>query len=102
MWLFELTADANLSEIAEHIPSTSPSGTKVTWLDNCSCHCISELTSEIISSRIVQESKFLMKQTNWNISEIAFSLGFEEVAHFSNFFKKQTNIFPMAYRDKII
>ena len=59
-------------------------------------------TSEIISSRIVQESKFLMKQTTWNISEIAFSLGFEEVAHFSNFFKKQTSIFPLAYRDKII
>ncbi len=58
-------------------------------------------TSEIISSRIVQESKFLMKQTTWNISEIAFSLGFEEVAHFSNFFKKQTNIFPSAYRDKL-
>jgi AraC family transcriptional regulator, transcriptional activator of pobA len=58
-------------------------------------------TSEIIASRIVQESKFLMKQTTWNISEIAFSLGFEEVAHFSNFFRKQTNIFPMAYRDKL-
>jgi AraC family transcriptional regulator, transcriptional activator of pobA len=58
-------------------------------------------TSEIISSRIVQESKFLMRQTTWNISEIAFSLGFEEVAHFSNFFRKQTNIFPSAYRDKL-
>ena len=58
-------------------------------------------TSEIISSRIVQESKFLMKQTTWNISEIAFSLGFEEVAHFSNFFRRQTNIFPSAYRDKL-
>ena len=58
-------------------------------------------TSEIIASRIVQESKFLMKQTTWNISEIAYSLGFEEVAHFSNFFKKQTNIFPLAYRDKL-
>jgi AraC family transcriptional regulator, transcriptional activator of pobA len=59
-------------------------------------------TSEIISRRIVQESKFLMKQTTWNVSEIAYSLGFEEVAHFSNFFKKQTNVFPTAYRDKLI
>lgn len=55
-------------------------------------------TTEIISSRITQEAKILLKQTNWNVSEIATSLGFEEVAHFSNFFKKQTNLSPLSYR----
>ena len=55
-------------------------------------------TTDIISSRIVQEAKMLLKQTNWNISEIAFSLGFEELAHFSNFFKKQTSLTPLAFR----
>lgn len=55
-------------------------------------------TTDIISSRIVQEAKILLKQTNWNISEIAFSLGFEELAHFSNFFKKQTSLTPLAFR----
>ncbi len=55
-------------------------------------------TTDIISSRIVQEAKILLKQTDWNISEIAWSLGFEEVAHFSNFFKKQTSLAPVAYR----
>ena len=55
-------------------------------------------TTEIISSRIAQEAKILLKQTDWNISEIAFSLGFEEVAHFSNFFKKQTMMAPYAFR----
>ena len=55
-------------------------------------------TTEIISNRIVQEAKILLKQTDWNISEIAYALGFEEVAHFSNFFKKQTNSAPLAFR----
>lgn len=55
-------------------------------------------TTDIISSRIAQEAKILLKQTDWNISEIAWSLGFEEVAHFSNFFKKQTSLAPVAYR----
>lgn len=55
-------------------------------------------TTEIISSRITQEAKILLHQTNWNISEIAFSLGFDEIAHFSNFFKKQTFQSPMAFR----
>lgn len=55
-------------------------------------------TTELIGSRIIQEAKILLKQTDWNISEIAYTLGFEEVAHFSNFFKKQTSLAPLAFR----
>ncbi|MGZ3750005.1 MAG: helix-turn-helix domain-containing protein [Mucilaginibacter sp.] len=55
-------------------------------------------TTAIISSRIIQEAKILLKQTDWNISEIAYSLGFEQVAHFSNFFRKQTSLAPVAFR----
>lgn len=55
-------------------------------------------TTEIISSRMVQEAKILLRQTDWNISQIAYCLGFEEVAHFSNFFKKQTTFAPLAFR----
>ena len=55
-------------------------------------------TTELISSRLVQEAKILLKQTDWNISEISYSLGFEEVAHFSNFFRKQTSFSPIAFR----
>ncbi len=55
-------------------------------------------TTEIIGNRVVQEAKILLKQTEWNVSEIAYSLGFEEVAHFSNFFKKQTAASPLSFR----
>jgi len=55
-------------------------------------------TTAIISSRLIQEAKILLRQTDWNISEIAYSLGFEEVAHFSNFFKKQTSVAPLSFR----
>jgi len=55
-------------------------------------------TSEIIASRVSQEAKVLLKQTAWNVSEIAYCLGFEEVAHFSNFFKKHAQLSPAAYR----
>jgi AraC-like DNA-binding protein len=47
---------------------------------------------------MIQEAKILLKQTDWNISEIAYSLGFEEVAHFSNFFKRQTSLAPLVFR----
>lgn len=59
-------------------------------------------TGEIIGSRIFQEAKILLSQTQWNISEIAFTLGFEEVAHFSNFFKKHSQQSPQHYRELMI
>jgi len=55
-------------------------------------------TTDIISKRIIQEAKILLKQTNWNISEISYALGFEDLANFSNFFKKQTTLTPVAFR----
>jgi len=58
-------------------------------------------TTDLISARIIKESKILLKQTDWNISEISNSLGFEEVAHFSNFFKKQTSLTPLSFRQVI-
>lgn len=56
-------------------------------------------TSRIIADRIAQESKVLLKHTVWNISEIAFSLGFKEVAHFNNFFKKHAQLSPLKFRN---
>ena len=55
-------------------------------------------TTDLITTRITTEAKILLKQTDWNISEIAYSLGFEEIAHFSNFFKKQTALTPLLFR----
>ncbi|AMR29396.1 transcriptional regulator [Hymenobacter psoromatis] len=55
-------------------------------------------TTELIGGRVVQEAKLLLRQTSWNISEISDSLGFAEVAHFSNFFKRQTAVSPGAFR----
>lgn len=57
-----------------------------------------QTTTELISKRIIQEAKILLKQTDWQISEIAYMLGFDEVAHFSNFFKKHSSFTPLAFR----
>lgn len=57
--------------------------------------------SEIIAARMVQESKILLKVTNWNIAEIAQSLGFDEPSHFNLFFKKHVKVSPTDYRKTI-
>lgn len=55
-------------------------------------------TTALISSRVAQEAKLLLKQTSWTVSEIADCLGFVDVAHFCNFFKRQTGLIPGALR----
>ncbi len=55
-------------------------------------------TTEFIGDRIIQEAKILLKQTRWNVSEISYALGFEEIAHFSNFFKRKTSFTPVEFR----
>jgi AraC family transcriptional regulator, transcriptional activator of pobA len=56
-------------------------------------------TTQIIAQRIIQESKSLLKHTNWNVAEIANVLCFEESAHFNNFFKKHVGQTPLKYRN---
>jgi AraC family transcriptional regulator, transcriptional activator of pobA len=56
-------------------------------------------TSQIITERILQESKILLKHSKWNVSEIAYALGFTEVTHFNNFFKKHIQSSPLKFRN---
>lgn len=70
----------------------------VNYLNKVLKETTGKTTTEIIGGRIIQEAKILLKETEWNISEIAYTLGFEEVAHFSHFFRKQTAFSPSNFR----
>ena len=59
-------------------------------------------TTEHISSRIVKEAQALLTHTDWNVSQIAYSLGFEYPAYFNNFFKKQTRLTPSEARKNLV
>ena len=55
-------------------------------------------TSQVIAERFMQEAKILLKYSNWQVAEIADALGFKEVTHFNNFFKKNTQLTPIKFR----
>lgn len=74
-------------------------GVHVNHLNRILKETTGKTTGEIIGSRIYQEAKLLLTQTQWNVSEIAFALGFQEVAHFSNFFKKHSKQSPQNFRE---
>jgi AraC family transcriptional activator of pobA len=55
-------------------------------------------TTVHISERIISEAKALLQHTDWNISDIAYALGFEYPTYFNNFFKKITGTNPRSLR----
>ena len=58
-------------------------------------------TSEIISARIANEARALLKHTDNSVAAIAYSLGFEHPSNFNIFFKKQTSKTPKMLRSRV-
>ncbi|MEJ2901721.1 AraC family transcriptional regulator [Pedobacter panaciterrae] len=58
-------------------------------------------TSHWIQVRIFQEAETLLSHTNWTVSQIAYSLGYSEVTHFSKFFKRHALVTPRDYRKSL-
>jgi AraC family transcriptional regulator, transcriptional activator of pobA len=56
-------------------------------------------TTAHISGRVIREAKILLKQTSWSVADIAYCLGFDDLAHFSHYFKKQTAANPLSFRN---
>ncbi|HET9570305.1 MAG TPA: helix-turn-helix transcriptional regulator [Bacteroidales bacterium] len=53
---------------------------------------------EHIQNKLVLEAKRALVFTDTSNKELAFTLGFEEAAHFNNFFKKMTGMSPGEFR----
>ena len=51
-----------------------------------------------ITEKTIAEAKSLLHNSTMAIKEIAYMLGFAESAHFSNYFKKSTDLSPADYR----
>lgn len=57
---------------------------------------------QIIKAKQLLEIKRLLVHTNLNVSEIANQLNFEDQSYFSKFFKRETGLTPLQYRNKAL
>ena len=70
----------------------------VNYLNRAVKEVTGKSTTNHITDRILSEAKALLQHTSWNISEIAYALGFDYPTYFNNFFKKHTGTNPKTVR----
>lgn len=106
MFLELLERQFPIEDVRQRICFRSPSefagqlSVHVNHLNRAVKETTEKTTSAIIAERLLQEAKILLRHTEWNVSEIAYSLGFKEATHFNNFFKKNMRMTPIQFREK--
>ena len=70
----------------------------VNYLNRAVKELTGKTTSTHIAERIIGEAKALLQHTDWNVSSIAYALGFEYPAYFNNYFKRITGTNPRSLR----
>lgn len=58
-------------------------------------------TTQLITERIMQEAQALLLHSEWTISQISTSLGFDQPTHFTKAFRKYTGFSPTEIRQKV-
>jgi len=62
---------------------------------------LGKTVGEMISERIITQARHELYLSDKPIKQIAFDLGFKDVAYFSRFFKTQTTVSPELYRKSL-
>ncbi|WP_461115352.1 helix-turn-helix domain-containing protein [Spirosoma jeollabukense] len=70
----------------------------VNYLNRAVNEVTGKSTTAHIAERVLGEAKALLQHTDWNISDIAYALGFDYPSYFNNFFKKFTGTNPRNFR----
>lgn len=61
----------------------------------------SKTASQVIAAHIIQEAKRQLLYTDVSISEIAYSLDFNDVSHFVKYFKRHTGSTPLSFKQTV-
>jgi AraC-like DNA-binding protein len=62
---------------------------------------LGKTVGDMISERLITQAKHELYLNDKPIKQIAFDLGFNDVAYFSRFFKTQTTVSPEVYRKSL-
>lgn len=71
----------------------------INYLNQVVKKALGKTTSAIIHERVITEARALLINTDWDVAEIAYSLGFEYPSHFNKYFKQYEDVTPLYYRE---
>ncbi len=69
-------------------------------LNNAVRKVVDQSPHQYIQSRLINETKTLLLNSDLKVSEIAYKLGFSDAAYFNRFFQRHTNISPGRFRSQ--
>ncbi len=81
-----------VSEYAHHLRVS------LNYLNRCVSTTVGKTAHSMLDEMFILEAKSLLRQTNLNISEIAYKIGRQNPSDFSRFFKKHTGLTPKMFR----
>jgi AraC family transcriptional regulator, transcriptional activator of pobA len=70
-------------------------------LNKCLKDVFGKSASQTISEHLILEAKVLLHQPSISVSEISFSIGFDDPSYFGRFFRKHTGYTPTEFRKMI-
>lgn len=70
-------------------------------LSNMTKQQLNKTPSQMIKERIILEAQRLLLYSELNINQISFRLGFDDVSYFVKYFKKQTKLSPLEFRNLV-
>lgn len=94
----------NLERPAKHLPRVSAIAEELSLSPNHLTTLIRKETKkstvELIHEFVTDQAEILLLQTDMNISDVAYQLGFESVSYFSRLFRKMKGASPIEVRNR--
>ena len=63
---------------------------------------LAKTPSQLVQERVVHEARLRLERSALTVEQVANSLGFRDVGHFSRFFKSKAGLPPATYRDRVV
>ena len=69
-------------------------------LTACTLECTRQTPLKLINDRLILEARRLLRYTDQPSKEVAFRLGFDDPSYFVKFFKRETGLLPLDFREQ--
>lgn len=94
----------NLSQPAKGVPTVSALAARLNLSPNYLTDLVRQETGKntitLIHDYVIDQAEILLTQTDMNVQDVAYQLGFDNVPYFSRLFKKSTGKSPVEIRNQ--